>query len=1183
MQRREAPTFKHIASKAPDEAARERRNTCEPSFGLLASDSSWRTTWAHIVAGKFSRSQYSGLLFVEHSTGYAELYETDGQGRIRPPFLARHSPLGARATWTHVVSGYFGPSGFTGLLLYDRAAGYGRFYDSDGDGGLVLLGEHSGWRTSWTHVVAGRFDASSPYSSVFFYDADERVGEVWATNGAGLAGNAPRHSFTHGADGTFTHVLAGEFHWTPGYIDTVPTLSDLFFYDARSGRGEMYRSDRTGGGGVVFEKAASADTMPRSSTSVITGNFGGLGNTDVAFYDGSMGTFTVVAFKDTGDTTADIVVRETETGLRRSPTTLAVSGNFWMANEDDHWFNEGPPMSSPPRFDPDWRFGTGTFSDLLIYDRVAGSGEFYYHEPLPPPPEPLAAYITSKTSHKGRPAVSTGSVLPGETIAFHVSSQHGPYTITIYRQGSSQDGEVEQAMGTIEGLPSNPRPFPIERNAYRDGAQWAPVANLVIPDWPSGLYVARVRTRNSPFHTVDVPLAVRAPSAATSGVLLVLGDTSWHAYNDWGGRNSYGYLAGSDFVGAYPSTSAARVPFGFELSFDRPLHGGFGNSPQTWEIPFVQWLARMGIGADVCTARDVHFEQPSTHEYRLLLFVGHPEYWSAQMRTNVEGFAKTGGNVAFFGGNIAWWQIRIREDGGQLACYKVAAFDPVSTTADHTVTTVHWFDDLVKRPETKLTGVSWLGDGGLFYDQDHRYTVKRGDHWVFAGTGLRKNDKFGGYSSSHDGIEDRSVAGAETDRVQTNAPNGLNSPAGYRLASIFDVQWPTLEVGTMGIFKPQSGAGEVFNAATNNWALGLDVSEPHWNVLDQITHNVVARLGWGLSSVAQGKTIPGAPVSAVLTPPERIAVFVADEQGEIYTSSGDPNHGWTAWTSVSQGKTTPGGHVTAALTAPNRVTLFVADPLGGVYTTTGNERDGWAPWTSVSEGSTKPGARVTAIVTAPNRIALFLADPEGGVYTTLGNPAQGWRPWTSVSEGSTTPGGYISAIATSASRIVLFLADPECGVYTTSGNAVQGWRPWTSVSEGSTTPGAPIAAVLTGRDRVAVFLADLGGGVYTTSGNAVQGWRPWTSVSEGSTTPGAPIAAAVTGANHIKLVLSDPGGGIYTTSGNASDGWRPWTRVTHARTTPGAPIFGLRMPSQKTRLVMADARGSIYATTSDLP
>ena len=236
-------------------------------------------------------------------------------------------------------------------------------------------------------------------------------------------------------------------------------------------------------------------------------------------------------------------------------------------------------------------------------------------------------------------------------------------------------------------------------------------------------------------------------------------------------------MTGSEFAGVYPGTSALRIPFGFQLSFDRPFHGGFGNLPLTWEIPFLQGLARRGIAVDVSTSRDLHFQPPSADNYRLLAFAGHHEYWTDSMRTNVETFVKSGSNVAFFTGNTCWWQIRLSKDGTNLLCYKVAGFDPVSTTSDHRLTTVHWFDDLVKRPETTLAGASWLGEGGIYSDQEHRFIAKLPDHWAFAGTGLAQDAKFGGYSSKPDGEEDSSVVGTESDRFQTGGPNGLTSPA----------------------------------------------------------------------------------------------------------------------------------------------------------------------------------------------------------------------------------------------------------------------------------------------------------------------------------------------------------------------------------------------------------------------
>lgn len=94
-----------------------------PSLQWLRSYSDWRRSWTHIVSGKFSASLYSGLLFYDPNDGVAEFYETDGQGGIS---LLRHYE-DWRGSWTLIVAGTFGDSGFSGLLLYDQAAGFARF------------------------------------------------------------------------------------------------------------------------------------------------------------------------------------------------------------------------------------------------------------------------------------------------------------------------------------------------------------------------------------------------------------------------------------------------------------------------------------------------------------------------------------------------------------------------------------------------------------------------------------------------------------------------------------------------------------------------------------------------------------------------------------------------------------------------------------------------------------------------------------------------------------------------------------------------------------------------------------------------------------------------------------------------------------------------------------------------
>ncbi len=63
---------------------------------------------------------------------------------------------------------------------------------------------------------------------------------------------------------------------------------------------------------------------------------------------------------------------------------------------------------------------------------------------------------------------------------------------------------------------------------------------------------------------------------------------------------------------------------------------------------------------------------------------------------------------------------------------------------------------------------------------------------------------------------------------------------------------------------------------------------------------------------------------------QRFALFIADPNGGIYTAAGDPQGGFGPWASVSEGRSMPGAPVTAVPWG-NRFALFIADPNGGIY------------------------------------------------------------------------------------------------------------------------------------------------------------------------------------------------------------------------------------------------------------
>ncbi len=122
-----------------------------------------------------------------------------------------------------------------------------------------------------------------------------------------------------------------------------------------------------------------------------------------------------------------------------------------------------------------------------------------------------------------------------------------------------------------------------------------------------------------------------------------------------------------------------------------------------WEWPFIAWAERNGYGIDVIANADLEEHPSIVDRYRLVLSVGHDEYWSGPMRDTVEGFIAKGGNVAFFSGNTALWQVRLEEPVGGSASVMVGykgmyKQDPVYETDRMSELTSIWSDHLIGRP-----------------------------------------------------------------------------------------------------------------------------------------------------------------------------------------------------------------------------------------------------------------------------------------------------------------------------------------------------------------------------------------------------------------------------------------------------------------------------------------------------
>ncbi|HYF49195.1 MAG TPA: N,N-dimethylformamidase beta subunit family domain-containing protein, partial [Planctomycetota bacterium] len=312
---------------------------------------------------------------------------------------------------------------------------------------------------------------------------------------------------------------------------------------------------------------------------------------------------------------------------------------------------------------------------------------------------------------------TTLAVTAGEDLPLHVSTDAKSFDVEILREGAET-----KSFGRVTSLPGVKHPVP--ELAFQKGCGW-PVSHRLKTDsdWPSGVYRARLiadETTKS-----DIFFVLRSPRPGkTSPILMELCTNTYQAYHKWGGHSHYGYN----------SIGNMRSPL---LSYHRPGIGWHSDTNATiWELPFIRWAEANGYTLDYAINSDLEFRPELLSSYRLMLSVGHDEYWSWGMRDTCENFVSNGGNIAFFTGNAVCWQIRYENDGLQQRCHKDASDeDPIFMLGDRRRLTTRWNHPLVGRPENTLTGVGWEGGGyhkshGMIMDGSGAYTVKRAEHWI---------------------------------------------------------------------------------------------------------------------------------------------------------------------------------------------------------------------------------------------------------------------------------------------------------------------------------------------------------------------------------------------------------------------------------------------------------------------
>src|SRR6266487_131046 len=314
------------------------------------------------------------------------------------------------------------------------------------------------------------------------------------------------------------------------------------------------------------------------------------------------------------------------------------------------------------------------------------------------------------------------SVNRGGTISFKISTPASAYTITVYRMGYYQGSGARQ-IATVS--PSAPLPqrqpscLTSAPTGLVDCGNWAVSASWTVPSTAvSGIYFARL-VRTDTGGASHVVFVVR-DDGSTSDLLFQTSDTTWQAYNQYGGNSLY--------VGSAPSSDGRA----YKVSYNRPFSTrgqdpGFGTSNWVFygEYPMVRFLEANGYDVSYFSGVDTDRRGSLIPNHRAFLSVGHDEYWSAGQRANVEAARAAGVSLAFLSGNESFWKVRWESsiDGSgtsyrTLVSYKETKVETPIDPQDPPTWTGTWRDPTWSppadggRPENAMTGTIFMVNRG---------------------------------------------------------------------------------------------------------------------------------------------------------------------------------------------------------------------------------------------------------------------------------------------------------------------------------------------------------------------------------------------------------------------------------------------------------------------------------------
>jgi len=433
----------------------------------------------------------------------------------------------------------------------------------------------------------------------------------------------------------------------------------------------------------------------------------------------------------------------------------------------------------------------------------------------------------------------------GETVEFKIATDATKYRIEIYRLGYyNGDGARKVATISQELTQAQIQPHPIVdyTTGLIDCGNWEVSATWQIPeDSVSGVYIAKLVREDGVEGSSHIPFIVRE-DGSTSDIVFQTSDTTWQAYNAWGGASLYTGnvpIDPADMIAWMPpncSCGLTAIGRAYKVSYNRPFITNTSPAGGTHDFIFgvehsaIRWLEQNGYDVSYISGVDSTRNGAQLLNHQAFLSVGHDEYWSAEQRANVEAARDSGVNLAFWSGNEVYWKIRWEDsvDGNGTPYRTMVAYKETWAGVSIDPSDIHtgtWrdprFADPGQEPENSLTGTMFTVDSYRLDTMTIPYDMSRLRFW-----------------------RNTEVAELQPGETYSLVPNLLgyewdsDVENGYRPAGLINMSSTTLVVDTylrdygttigteeathsLTMYRAPSGA-LVFGAGTVFWSWGLD-------------------------------------------------------------------------------------------------------------------------------------------------------------------------------------------------------------------------------------------------------------------------------------------------------------------------------------------------------------------------